>query len=105
MIQKELDLFEQRVLTDLFGGYTQDHFIIKAGIFKYNFGYKLQQIITEFENMVKPFMTPEGYVDGSKLRSIITIPGLEIPDRLFKFSDIYYQLQPILLKLKGFIIK
>ena len=105
MIQRELDLFEQKVLTDLFGGYTQDHFTINVGIFKYNFGYKLQKIITEFENMVRPFMTPEGYVDGSKLRSVITIPGIDIPDRLFKLSDIYYELQPILLKLKGFVLK
>ena len=104
MIQKELDAFEQKVLTDLFGGYTSDKFVLNFGIFKYDFSKKVQSIITDFESLVKPFMTDAGYIDGTKLRAILNTKYLDIPDKLFRPSEIYYDIRPIILKLKGMLL-
>ena len=34
--QTELDLFEQEILTDLFGGVSSEHMTVGSGIFKVN---------------------------------------------------------------------
>lgn len=104
MIQEELDLFEQQVLTDLFGGYTADKFVIKFGIFKYDLTPKIQKTIADFETFVKPFMNSDGYVDGTQIKKYISIPYLQIPDRLFRPIELYREIQPLLLKLKGYLL-
>lgn len=104
MIQKELDLLEQQVLTDLFGGYTADKFVMRFGIFKYDLAPKIQKIITDFEKVVKPFMNNDGYVDGIKIKQHISVPYLQIPDRLFRPIEIYRDIQPLLLNLKGYLL-
>lgn len=105
MIQKELDLLEQQILTDIFGGYNPENFVIKFGIFKYDLTPRIQKMITEFEDMIKPFMNNDGYVDGTKLKSVIDIPYIQIPSRLFRPIELYRELQPLLLNLKGYILK
>lgn len=104
MIQKELDLLEQQVLTDLFGGYSSENFVIKYGIFKYDLTPKIQKLITDFEQIVRPFMDEDGYVDGIKIKQHISIPYLQIPDRLFRPIELYRELQPLLLNLKGYLL-
>lgn len=105
MIQKELDLLEQQVLTDLFGGYTADKFVMKFGIFKYDLTPKIQKTISDFETFIKPFMNSDGYIDGTQIKKYISIPYLQIPDRLFRPIELYRELQPLLLNLKGYILK
>lgn len=104
MIQKELDLFEQQVLTDLFGGYTADKFVMKVGIFKYDLTPKIQKTIADFETFIKPFMNSEGYIDGTQIKKYISIPYLQIPDRLFRPIELYREIQPLLLNLKGYLL-
>ena len=102
--QLELDLAEQQMLTDIFGGYTPDKFVIKIGIFKYHLSPKIQKVLNDFENTVKPMMTDEGKVDLSQLRKYITSDYINIPDGLYRPIELYRKIQPLVGGLKDYIL-
>jgi hypothetical protein len=102
--QLELDLAEQQVLTDIFGGYTPDRFVIKVGIFKYDLSPKVQKVLNDFEKMVKPMMTDEGKINLAELRQRIASDYINIPDGLYRPIELYQKIQPVVGGLKDYIL-
>lgn len=49
-------------------------------------------------------MNSDGYVDGTQIKKYISIPYLQIPDRLFRPIELYREIQPLLLNLKGYLL-
>ena len=76
VIQSELDIAEEYILSKLFG----DIYNIKLGLVVntvlnlkgVNLHNLINQKILEFENKIKPYMTETGYIDGNKLTETLT---------------------------------
>jgi hypothetical protein len=97
--QQELDFVEQQVLTDIFGGYTQDKFVYRFGLFKIDLTPRVQKAIGDFENLVKPMMDDEGFLDTSHIKSFINEAYINIPDGKYRLIDIYRRGQPLLTSI------
>lgn len=102
--QLELDLAEQQLLTDLFGGYTPDRFVMKIGIFKYDLSPKIQKVLNDFEGIVKPIMNDQGQIDMSELRKKFASDYISLPDGLYRPIEIYRKIQPLVAGLKDYIL-
>lgn len=102
--QQELDLAEQQMLTDIFGGYTPDKFVLRVGFFKYDLSPKVQKLLNDFENIVKPMMNEQGQIDLSQLRKYVAIDYINIPDGLYRPIELYRKIQPLVAGLKDYII-
>lgn len=101
--QQELDLAEQQVLTDIFGGYTPDKFVLRVGFFKYDLSPKVQKILNDFEGIVKPIMNEQGQIDLSQLRKYVATDYINIPDGLYRPIELYRKIQPLVAGLKDYI--
>lgn len=97
--QQELDFVEQQVLTDIFGGYTQDKFVYRFGLFKIDLTPRVQKAIEDFENLIKPMMDDEGFLDTSHIKSFINEAYINIPDGKYRLIDIYRRGQPLLTSI------
>lgn len=97
--QQELDFVEQQVLTDIFGGYTQDKFVYRFGLFKIDLTPRVQKAIGDFENLIKPMMDNEGFLDTSHIKSFINEAYINIPDGKYRLIDIYRRGQPLLTSI------
>lgn len=102
--QQELDLAEQQMLTDIFGGYTPDKFVLRVGFFKYDLSPKVQKVLNDFENIAKPMMNEQGQIDLSQLRKYVAIDYINIPDGLYRPIELYRKIQPLVAGLKDYII-
>ena len=102
--QLELDLAEQQLLTDLFGGYTPDRFVMKIGIFKYDLSPKIQKVLNDFEGIVKPIMNDQGQINMSELRKKFASDYINLPDGLYRPIEIYRKIQPLVAGLKEYIL-
>lgn len=102
--QQELDLAEQQMLTDIFGGYTPDKFVLRIGFFKYDLSPKVQKLLNDFENIAKPMMNEQGQIDLSQLRKYVAIDYINIPDGLYRPIELYRKIQPLVAGLKDYII-
>lgn len=102
--QQELDLAEQQMLTDIFGGYTPDKFVLRVGFFKYDLSPKVQKILNDFENVAKPMMNEQGQIDLSQLRKYVATDYINIPDGLYRPIELYSKIQPLVAGLKDYII-
>jgi hypothetical protein len=102
--QQELDLAEQQMLTDIFGGYTPDKFVLRVGFFKYDLSSKVQKLLNDFENIAKPMMNEQGQIDLSQLRKYVAIDYINIPDGLYRPIELYRKIQPLVAGLKDYII-
>lgn len=102
--QQELDLAEQQMLTDIFGGYTPDKFVLRIGFFKYDLSPKVQKILNDFENIAKPMMNEQGQIDLSQLRKYVAIDYINIPEGLYRPIELYRKIQPLVAGLKDYII-
>lgn len=102
--QQELDLAEQQMLTDIFGGYTPDKFVLRVGFFKYDLSPKVQKILNDFESIAKPIMNEQGQIDLSQLRKYVAIDYINIPDGLYRPIELYRKIQPLVAGLKDYII-
>lgn len=102
--QQELDLAEQQMLTDIFGGYTPDKFVLRIGIFKYDLSPKVQKLLNDFENIAKPMMNEQGQIDLSQLRKYVAVDYINIPDGFYRPIELYRKIQPLVAGLKEYII-
>lgn len=102
--QLELDLVEQQILTDIFGGYTPDKFILRAGIFKYDLSPKVQKVLNDFESIVKPLMNEQGQISLSDLRKYVATDFINLPDGLYRPIELYRKIQPLVAGLKDYIL-
>lgn len=100
--QMELDLFEKKVLTDLFGGYNAENFVINFGIFKYDLSGRVQKYISLFEDLAVPYMDEQGLINGEKIKTILQDKyKVLVPDSKFRLVDVYSNISPLISKLKG----
>jgi hypothetical protein len=102
--QQELDLAEQQMLTDIFGGYTPDKFVLRIGFFKYDLSPKVQKVLNDFENIAKPMMNEQGQIDLSQLRKYVATDYINIPDGFYRPIELYRKIQPLVAGLKDYII-
>lgn len=102
--QLELDLAEQQLLTDLFGGYTPDKFVIKLGIFKYDFSHKVQKVLNDFESIVKPAMDEKGMIDLTELGKHFATGFINLPEGKYRPIELYSKIQPLVAGLKDYIL-
>lgn len=102
--QQELDLAEQQMLTDIFGGYTPDKFVLHVGFFKYDLSPKVQKVLNDFENIVKPLMNEQGQINLSELRKYVAIDFINIPDGSYRPIELYRKIQPLVAGLKDYIL-
>lgn len=102
--QQELDLAEQQMLTDIFGGYTPDKFVLRIGFFKYDLSPKVQKMLNDFENIAKPMMNEQGQIDLSQLRKYVATDYIHIPDGFYRPIELYRKIQPLVAGLKEYII-
>ena len=49
--QQELDLAEQQMLTDIFGGYTPDKLVVHVGFLRFDLSPKVQKVLNDFEKI------------------------------------------------------
>lgn len=103
--QQELDIVEQQVLTDIFGGYTSDHLIYRFGFLKIDLSPKVQRLIKDFEGFVKPLMTEDGYIDSSEVKKYVNEQVINIPDGKYRLIEVYRKYQPFLLTVLKYIKK
>ena len=100
--QAELDLFEQAVLTDLFGGASSEHMTFGSGIFKVNISDHVQRYIDKFENLVLPLMDDQGRIEGLKIKQyLLGNLAVIVPDGKFRLIEIYRQAAPLIRKIAG----
>lgn len=102
--QLELDLAEQQMLTDIFGGYTPDKFVIRFGLLKFDLSPKVQKVLNDIESVVKPVMNEQGQVDLSELRKRVAVDFINIPDGKYRPIELYSKIQPLVAGLKDYII-
>jgi hypothetical protein len=68
-IQQALDEFEAELLTDLFGGTTAEHMVLRKGVFKMNVSDTVNSLIQKFESLVKPRMSADGTLKVAKVEA------------------------------------
>lgn len=102
--QQELDLAEQQLLTDIFGGYTPDKFILRAGIFKYDLSGKVQKVLNDFEKVAKPLMNEQGQINLSELKRYVALDFINLPDGFYRPIELYRKIQPLVAGLKDYIL-
>lgn len=98
--QHELDIAEERLLTALFGSTTPDaktQWLLKF------LNIDLNELIQNFEFVVKPLMNEQGLVDGVLTRSLVATqyPVLSniIPAEPFRLVDIADSIGKVLERL------
>lgn len=87
--QNELDIAEERLLTGLFGSTTLN---AKAEWLLKFLGVDINEIIQNFEGVVKPLMNDDGLVNAELARSLVSqkYPLLSniIPTYNFRLADV-----------------
>jgi hypothetical protein len=101
--QQELDFVEQQILTDIFGGYTADKFVYRFGFLKIDLEPKVQKLITDFEDFIKPYMDEDGSVDVSKIKKYVNEQYINMPDGRYRLIDIYRKGQPFLTTIMKYL--
>lgn len=97
--QEELDLLEEELLYDLFGGISADKMIFRTGIFKVDISAHVQKMIDRLEEILTPIMDDKGLIDSKDLKGILNVdPAIlsSIPDKKFRPIEIYRKLSPLL---------
>ena len=100
--QAELDIVEQKILTELFGGYSPENMIIKKGIFKIDVSGDVQKYINMFEEFIKPMMDEQGYLNGAELKQYIDSKiSWMLPNGNFRLGDVYDLIAPLAKRILG----
>ena len=100
--QTELDIVEQKILTELFGGYSPENMVLKKGIFKINVADDVQKYINMFEDFVKPLMDDQGYINGAELKQYLDSKiSWMLPNGNFRLGDVYDLIAPLAKRIIG----
>ena len=108
LVQMELDMVEEHLLTCLFKDANNPQFNNTAKSFFVMSGKDpiamLNTCISQFETAMRPFLKPNGYVDGAKLSQLIEAKfNKQVPIGDFRLIDVTRTLEPWLLTLGTFI--
>ena len=100
--QVELDAAESKILVALFGSTEPG---AKAQWLMNFLGIRLNDILQEFEYLVKPMMDDQGLVDGRMMRELLggrfPLFAQAIPSSPFRLVDIAEPIAKLLEILKG----
>lgn len=101
-------MVEEHLLTCLFKDANNPQFNSTAKSFFVMSGKDpiamLNTCISQFETVMRPFLKPNGYVDGAKLSQLIeTKFNKQVPIGDFRLIDVTRTLEPWLLTLGAFI--
>ena len=101
--QKELDIAEEKFLTNIFGSTTPSAEIQWLMRF---LDLDINDMIQNFEGMVKPIMTHAGLVDAKRLKSLVArkypLIAAMIPEHDFRLSTVADTVSKAIAKmLKG----
>lgn len=104
LIQMELDMAEEHLLTCLFRDANNPQFNNTAKSFLMMSGKDpvsiLNNSISQFETIVRPFLKENGYVDGNKLSQLIEIRfNKQVPIGDFRLIDVTRAIEPWLISL------
>ena len=100
--QTELDIVEQKILTELFGGCSPENMVIKKGIFRIDVSGDVQKYINMFEEVVKPLMNDQGYINGAELKQYIDSKiSWMLPNGNFRLGDVYDVIAPLAKRIIG----
>lgn len=108
LIQAELDMVEEHVISCLFGNPNapQVNSTVKMGL-SFLGKNPIQVInlsILQFEDFIKPFLKENGYVDGNKLAQLIEIKfNKQIPIGDFRMIEFTRAIEPWLKMLGSYI--
>lgn len=103
--QVELDAAESKILIALFGSTEPS---AKAQWLLNFLGIKINNIIQDFEYIIKPMLNDQGLVDGHLARGLLSgkYPTLcqMIPDKEFRLADAAEAIAKLVETLKGRLI-
>ena len=108
LIQMELDIVEEHLLTCLFRDANNPQFSSTAKSFFIMSGKDpiatLNSCISQFETLVRPFLKENGYVDGNKLSQLIEAKfNKQVPISDFRLIDVTRTFEPWLRTLGALI--
>ena len=106
--QTELDLFEEHVLSCLFGDAHSPKVSSFIGTFLAFQGKSLEGVlnnaITSFERFAAPLLSDNGFVDGDKLSNVVQqIFGQQVALPDFRLIDISKAVEPFLRNVGSMI--
>lgn len=100
--QVELDAAESKILVALFGSTEPSE---KAKWLMNFLGIRINDLLQEFEYLVKPMMDEQGFVDGHMARGLLVerwpMVAQFIPDKSFRLVEIAEPIAKLLVGLKG----
>lgn len=100
--QTELDIFEQQLLDDIFGGHTPEYLVINKGIFKFDLSNDVQNYINKLEEFIAPLMDNQGYIHGSEIKKYLRGHWADVvPEGKFRLIEIYGQVAPLIKQFIG----
>lgn len=108
LVQMELDMVEEHLLTCLFRDANNPQFNSTAKSFFVMSGKDpiamINSSITQFETAVRPFLKENGYVDGEKLSRLIAVKfNKQVPIGDFRLIDATRMIEPWLVSLGALI--
>jgi hypothetical protein len=92
--QAEMDVFEEAILADIFGGTTKERMVFKAGIFKIDVSARVQKAINRMEEAFIPFLTEDGFFNMENLKKYIDLKCCEFPSEQYRPIELYRKIQP-----------
>lgn len=108
LIQAELDIVEEHILTCLFGDATNPQ--INGAIKSYftiigqNPIHIINDNLKKFETIVKPYMNPNGKVSGEKISALLEARfNKQIPIGDFRMVEVTRMIEPWLKTLGTFL--
>ena len=106
--QNEMDMFEEHVLSCLFGDAHSPKVSGFIGTYLAFQGKNLEGVINEtitsFENFANPLLTDNGFVDGGKLSNLIEqLFGYQVQIPNFRLIDISRKIEPWLRTIGSII--
>ena len=108
LIQTELDMAEEHILTCLFGDIHSPKVNTFVETFLAMRGKSLVGTINEylvkFETLIKPILKENGYVDGAKFSNLMKVKfNKDITIQDFRLIELTRALEPMLMNIKSLI--
>lgn len=99
--QQELDLLEEAVLQDLFGGTSADKMVINLGLFKIDLSPRVQRGIDALEAYLSPLFDEDGTLNGSTIKTAVDV---NLPDGKIRPVELYRKFSPLVVKIKEILL-
>lgn len=99
--QEELDLLEEAVLQDLFGGTSVNKMVVNLGLFKIDLSPRVQKGIDALEAYLSPLLDEDGTLNGSTIKTAVNV---NLPDGKIRPVELYRKFSPLVVKIKEILV-